>query len=89
LAVSVTMLVFPRTKEIHRNFEVCNPYITLQMFLSTAAPHLDYSVSFLKVVADVLVVINVRCSMRCKLRDIFVLMKSFKSYSKDKFGKLY
>jgi len=53
----VTLLVFTRTKEVHHNFEVCNPYLTLQLFLSTAAAHLDYSVSFFKIVAHVLVVI--------------------------------
>jgi len=57
----VTLLAFPRTKEMHRNFEVCSPYLILQLFLSTAAPHLDYSVSFIKTLSHVLVVIQVQC----------------------------
>ena len=56
----MTLLAFHQTKEVHRNFEVCSPYLTLQLFLSTAAAHLDYSVSFIKIVSHVLVVI--KCS---------------------------
>lgn len=56
--MSVTLLVFPQTKEVHRNFEVRNPYLTLQLFLSTAAPHLDYSSSFFKLVFYVLLVLQ-------------------------------
>lgn len=59
----MTLLAFPRTKEVHRNFEVCSPYLTLHLFLSTAAPHLDYSVSCIKIVSRVLVVIQVQCCM--------------------------
>jgi hypothetical protein len=84
----VTLLVFSQTKEVHRNFEVRNLYLTLQLFLSTAAPHLDYSVSFFKIVAHVLVVIKVLCCMH-KTEGNFLLMKSFKIYSKNKFGNLY